>query len=53
MVLLKIVGLVLVIFGFWFVRYFPDYYQKKGMTKTGILIGLLIFFVGAVLIAAG
>jgi len=53
MVLLKVIGFILVIFGFWFVRYFPDSYQKKGMTKAGILIGLLLFFVGAVLIAAG
>jgi hypothetical protein len=53
--ILKIFGLLMIIVGFLILKYFPDIsgYQKKEMTMTGILIGVILFLVGIGLIIFG
>lgn len=51
----KIVGLILAIFGFAIIKFFPDTasYQHSGMTITGILIGVLFILIGIGLVIFG
>lgn len=53
--ILKFFGLLLVIFGFLILKFFPDIerYQRSEMTITGILIGALLFLAGILLIIFG
>jgi hypothetical protein len=53
--ILKILGLLLVILGFFILKFFPDIsrYQREGMTLSGILIGAMFFLVGILLIIFG
>lgn len=55
MVLLKVLGIVLLVFGFWLIRYFPGIrdYQRAGFAKSGIFIGLLIILAGVILLVVG
>ena len=55
MVLLKLVGIGLIIFAFWLVRYFPGIaqYQKTGLTKSGVFIGFLSALIGLILLVVG
>jgi hypothetical protein len=54
-VLLKLLGLLLIGFGVFCIRYFPDItiYQRVGMTRSGILIGFISFFIGIALLIWG
>jgi hypothetical protein len=54
-ILHKAAGIVLIIVGFWFLKYFPDMsdYQRKEMTMTGILMGITFFLVGIGLLIFG
>ncbi len=51
----KIVGLILMIFGGLTLRYFPGLSdnQPKGMTLTGIFIGIICFVLGLALLIFG
>jgi len=55
MIINKIIGLAFIILGFWIVKYFPDImsYQRKEMTLTGILIGIVLLLVGIGLLIFG
>jgi len=55
MIVNKIIGLALIVLGFWIVKYFPDImsYQRKEMTLTGILIGIILLLVGIGLLLFG
>ena len=51
----KLLGLVLLALGFAIVKYFPDVdsYQHGGMTLSGILVGIVLILVGAILLIFG
>jgi len=51
----KILGLIFLAIGFLVLKYFPDIsdYQKKGMTLSGILIGILFALIGIGLLIFG
>jgi hypothetical protein len=51
----KILGLIMAVLGFIILKYFPDVttYQHKGMTMSGILIGILFILVGIGLLIFG
>jgi len=51
MLLTKVAGIILAIVGFFLVINFPDItdYQKEGMTKTGVFIGLIMLILGVYL----
>lgn len=53
--LYKIIGLILAVLGFAILKYFPDIttYQHKGMTMSGIFIGILFILVGIGLLIFG
>ena len=53
--ILKIFGLLLIILGFFILKYFPDTttYQRGEMTMLGILVGIVFFLVGILLIIFG
>ena len=54
MVLLKIAGILILLFGYFMVRHFPDeVYQNIAMTKAGILLGAVLLLVGIGLIIFG
>jgi len=54
MVLLKLLGIALLLFGAWTLKWFPmDTYQWKAMAKTGLLVGLLALVLGIILIIIG
>jgi len=55
MLINKIIGLALIILGFWIVKYFPDImtYQRKEMTLAGILIGIIFLLTGIGLLIFG
>jgi len=48
-------GLIPLLLGLLIIRYFPGYkdHQPKGMTLTGILIGIILFLFGIVLLVFG
>lgn len=47
-ILLKLLGLILIIIGFFIVKSFPGIakYQPEGFSWTGVLIGLIVLFAG-------
>ena len=51
----KIIGLVILIFGAYTLRHFPDLrrYQRPEITSTGILIGVILSLVGLGLLIFG
>jgi len=51
----RILGLILIALGFVILKYFPDIssYQHKGMTLSGILIGVLFILIGIGLLIFG
>jgi len=53
--IIKFFGVLLLFVGFLVLKYFPDVstYQKKGMTLSGILIGIIFFLIGIGLIIFG
>ena len=55
MVVNKIIGLMLLLFGFWTLKYFPDNrrFQREEMTFTGIMIGIVMFLIGLGLLIFG
>ena len=50
--IMKIIGLILAFVGVLMLKYFPGIsdHQAKGLTLTGILIGIILILVGAGLI---
>jgi hypothetical protein len=55
MVMNKIIGIILLLLGFFTLRYFPDAvrYQRGEFTITGILIGVIMALVGIGLLIFG
>ena len=55
MVLLKLLGIGLILAGYWLIRHFPGLleHQREGFTKTGIFIGLLSALIGIILLLVG
>ncbi|MBR9682701.1 MAG: hypothetical protein GOV02_03415 [Candidatus Aenigmarchaeota archaeon] len=53
--LLKIFGILFIILGLAFLRFFPDIgkYQPSGFTNAGLFIGVLFIVVGISLIIIG
>jgi len=53
--ILKIVGLILAFFGILMLKYFPGIgdHQVEGFTLSGILIGVILILVGAILVIFG
>jgi hypothetical protein len=53
--ILKFLGLLLIILGFFILKFFPDIdrYQRSEMTVTGILIGAMFLLVGILLVIFG
>ena len=53
--IIKILGLIAVFLGVLVLKYFPDMsdYQKKQMTMSGILIGIILCIAGAIMIIFG
>ncbi len=51
----KLIGVFAILVGFWFLKYFPDIsgYQKREMTMTGILIGIILLLIGIGLLVFG
>ena len=51
----KVFGLVMIFLGFLALKYFPDIsdYQKKGMTLSGILVGIILSIIGIILLIVG
>jgi len=50
--LTKSLGLVLILFGIFLMKYFPDVsdYQSHGMSFTGIVLGVIAFGIGIYLL---
>jgi hypothetical protein len=55
MPLLKLLGVVLIIFGFWLLTGFPGKgeHQRRGFAVSGIFIGLLCILAGIILLWVG
>ena len=53
--ILKVIGLIMAFVGILMLKYFPDVseHQFEGFTLSGILIGVVLILVGAVLIIFG
>ncbi len=52
--LLKILGIFLMMFGFFMLGCFPaQIYQRSAMTKTGVYVGLVSFLIGITLLVFG
>ncbi len=53
--ILKIFGLLMVIVGFFILKYFPDMtrYQRNSFAMSGILIGVVMFLLGIGLLIFG
>jgi hypothetical protein len=53
--IIRFFGVLLIFVGFLILKYFPDIsgYQKKEMTLSGILIGIVIILIGIGLIIFG
>ena len=53
--ILKIIGLILALVGVLMLKYFPGIsdHQFEGFTLSGILIGVVLILVGAILIIFG
>jgi hypothetical protein len=51
----KILGLILAVIGFLMLKFFPDVttYQDKGLTASGLLIGILFILIGIGLVIFG
>ena len=53
--IVKVFGLVMIFVGFLILKYFPGIsdYQKKGMTLSGVLIGIIISIIGIIMLILG
>jgi len=52
MIVEKILGVISILAGFFFIFLFPDWtpFQPKSFTKTGIIIGIFLLLLGIYLI---
>ena len=51
----KAIGILLALVGILMLKFFPDIadYQSEGLTKSGIVIGIVLIAMGALLIVFG
>ena len=53
MVVFKIIGFILLLLGYFILRYFPDVYQRDDTSILGIMIGIFMALVGVGLLIFG
>jgi hypothetical protein len=53
--IVRVFGLVVIFLGFLVLKYFPGLsdHQNKGMTLSGILIGIIISIIGIIMLIVG
>jgi hypothetical protein len=53
--IVKVIGIILALVGLLMLKFFPDLsdYQSAGFSKAGILIGVVLIAIGAIMLIAG